>query len=351
MARTLKILPLLFMMMSLPAQALDLYSGEVVVRDQSAAERLESVPSALIQVLQKHSGQRELPLHPALDSALLSANRIMVSFYYREYEKIAPDNSSTKEWRLVANFLPEAVERIVKQLELPRWRSDREPVSIWIVVDDGLGRRLMPVEYEYAWNALKDIAHQRGLPLIWPELDEEQSQEVDLQLLWGGFTDELPEHMANAGDIVIVAARREGPVWNVRWNFGSDEQTSGWRVRDTDLSFALVDGLHSLTDFVSRRDAIAASGQGNWLYEISISGFQGAADYANCLAYLEGLLVVDRVNIREAGKGVIRFSLELNTMPEFFEDEVARNNFLVAGIGGQEYHLYREEIRTEEGSQ
>lgn len=351
MARSLTILPLLILMMSMPVRALDLYSGEVVVEDQGAAERLRSVPSALIQVLQKHSGQRELPLHPALDSALLSANRIMISFYYREHEKLAPDGSASKEWRLVANFLPEAIEEIVKQMELPRWRSDRTPVSIWIVVDDGLGRRLMPVEYEYAWNALKDIASQRGLPLQWPELDEEQAKAVDLQLLWGGFTDELPEEMVNTGDIVIVAARREGPEWNVRWNFGSEEQTSGWRVRDRDLSLALVDGLHSLTDYVSRRDAIAASGQGKWLYEISISGFRGASDYAECLAYLEGLSVVDRVNIREAGKGVIRFSLELNTIPEYFEEEVDRDEFLVAGMDRQEFHLYREEIRLEEGPQ
>jgi hypothetical protein len=40
---------------------LDLYSGEVVVSSQSEAERNEVIPEALIQVLQKLSGQREMP--------------------------------------------------------------------------------------------------------------------------------------------------------------------------------------------------------------------------------------------------------------------------------------------------
>jgi hypothetical protein len=339
MIRSIKIILVFLIFFSARVQAQDLYSGEVVVEGQSAAERLKSVPAALIQVLQKHSGQRELPMHPALDSALLSANRIMISFFYNEHERVAPDGTTSKEWRLVARFRPDEVERIVQELGLPRWRADRKPITIWVVVDDGLGRRLMPLEYEYAWNALRDISKARGLPLYWPETDNELVQQVDLQLLWGGFTDELPVEAGRGGDVVIVAARREGPVWNVRWNFGSGEQTLGWRVRDTDLSFALVDGLHSLTDFIANRDAITAAGQGNWLSEISISGFRDAEDYARCLAYLEGLAVVDRVNVREAGRGVIRFSLELNAMPEYLKNEIERDDFLIAGLTENDYNI------------
>ncbi len=339
MIRLLKLLLVFIAITSQNLQAQDLYSAVVVVRDQGAAERLQAVPSALIQVLQKHSGQRELPIHPALDSALLSANRILVSFHYQEHGLVASDGTQSTEWRLVTNFLPDAVDRIVRELELPRWRADRKPVKIWIVVDDGLGRRLMPVEYEYAWNALKDIANLRGLPLSWPDLDEEQTQAVDLQLLWGGFTEELPPGNAGDGDVVIVAARREGPVWSVRWNFGDGDKTAGWRIRDTDLSFALVDGLHRLTDLVATRDAIALSGQGQWQSEIRVSGFQGAEDYARCLAYLEGLGVVDEVNILEAGRGVIQFSLDLNAMPEYLQSEIERDDVLMPGLAENDYKL------------
>ena len=328
-----------FIALSVQAQVLDLYTGAVAVPDQSVAARLQSVPNALIQVLQKHSGQRELPVHPALDAALLTANRIMVSFFYRKHQIIAPDATSTNEWRLVASFQHDAVDRIVQQLGLPRWQADRLPITIWIVVDDGIGRRLMPVEYEYAWNALKDIAHSRGLPLFWPELDDEQMLQVDLQLLWGGFTDELSPALRSNRDVVIVAARREGFEWNVRWNFGSGEQTSSWRSRDTDLSFALVEGLHRLTDFVAARDAIAVSGQSESIFELSVRGFRGADDYARCLAYLEGLDVVDSVEILEAGRGVIRFSLALNARPMYLQDEIERRDVLLPGESSFEYSL------------
>jgi hypothetical protein len=326
------------LLLARPALGIDLYSGEVAVADQGARERLKSVPAALIQVLQKHSGQRELPLHPALDAALSGANRIMISFYYREHERVSPDGTVNTEWRLVANFLPEAVDQVIRDLELPRWRAERRPITIWIVVDDGRGRRLLPLEYEYARDALSDVAGIRGLPIAWPDLDDEQMQQEDLQLLWGGFTDELPQ-VQGKGDVVIVAARREGAVWNVRWNYAGGGETSGWRIRDTDLSFALVDGLHRLTDLVAARDAIAPSAQGLWHSELQITGLLGADDYARCLAYLESLSVVEQVNVAEAGPGAVRFLLDLNALPEYLENELDRDAVLVAGTFENEYSL------------
>lgn len=349
MGRLYKLLLIFLALLSTNALALELYSGEVVVLDQGARERLQAVPAALIQVLQKHSGQRELPIHPALDAALVSASRIVVSFHYREHKLVAPDGTQSREWHLVANFLPEAIDRIVREMGLPRWRVDRRPITIWVVVDDGLGRRLLPVEYEYAWNALKDIADTRGLPLFWPDLDDEQMESVDLQLLWGGFTDELPRLGTGGGDVVIVAARREGPTWNVRWNFDDGDETRGWRTRDTDLSFAMVDGLHRLTEYVSARDAIASSGQGQWQSEIRVTGFRNADDYVRCLAYLEGLGVVENVDVLEAGQGAIRFSIELNAMPEYLGKEIERDNVLVFHDSENEYSLVIVRSSTEEG--
>ena len=209
---------------------------------------------------------------------------------------------------------------------------------IWIVVDDGLGRRLMPVEYAYAWDAMTDVANFRGLPISWPELDKETVGQLDLQLLWGGYMDGLVALTGN-DEAAIVAARRNGPSWNVRWIFASGGETSSWRIRDRDLSFALVDGLHQLTDLVAARDAIAPSAQGNWQFELAVSGFLGADDYARCLAYLQGLSVVDEVNILEVKPGEIRFALELNALPQYLENEIEKDGILVAGLADDLYQL------------
>lgn len=326
----------------LPALAQDFYSGEVSVADQGVAERQSAAPAALIQVLQKHSGQREIPLHPALDSALLNANRILVSFFYKQVKRSSPDGSVTDELRMVANFLPEAVDNIVREIGLPRWPQQRRPVTLWLVVDDGLGRRLKPLEYEYAWDAMIDVAKLRGLPIRWPEIDPDAEDQVDLQLLWGGFTDDLGAGDEAVGDVVIVAARREGPVWNVRWNFAGGQETDGWRIRDSDLAFAVVDGVHRLADLVASRDAIGVTGQGNWTLELRVGGMTGSADYVRARGYLENLSVIEAVNVVEAGPAGVLFRLDLNAAPEYLAREIAKNRFLLPVDEGKAYQLLPE---------
>lgn len=337
MPASLRITVLFTLLLCASAQALELYSGEAAVADQSTAERQDAVQAALIQVLQKHSGLRELPLHPALDAALRNANRMLLSFHYRSHERARPDGSASTELRLVANFLPQAVDQVVRDLELPRWHQERRPITLWVVVDDGHGRRLMPVEYAYAWDALSDVARLRGMPLEWPALDEEQLEQVDLQLLWGGFTDQVEASNADSAGVVVVAARREGPAWKLRWNFAGGDETTGWRNGDQDLVFALVDGLHRLVDFVAARDAIAPTALGDWRYDLVVTGLRSADDYVRCLTYLEGLSLVDGVDVLAATAGEVTFSLDLNAMPDYLLAEINRDRRLFGDSRGRRF--------------
>jgi hypothetical protein len=330
---------LLVLACSFQARALDLYSGEVFVTGHGVEERSRAAPAALIQVLQKLSGQRELPLNPALDSALLSANRILVSFHYRNRERLATDGSTSEELWLVASFLPEAVERIARDLQLPRWRRERQPLALWVVVDDGLGRRLKPVEYEYAWASMADVATMRGLPVTWPEVQEDAALGPDLQLLWGGFTEGFYNPDTAAGGVAIVAARRAGPEWSVRWTVFDGEQTAGWRNQGQELRFVLAEGVHRLTDQVAARNSIAAAALGDWELSLDVAGILTAGDYARCLEYLEDLSLVERVHVQQVSAGTVRFLLKVNARPEFLEEAIARDRVLRRGTGDHAYQL------------
>jgi hypothetical protein len=146
MSRFLTILTLLAAACAGPVMAQNLYSGMVPVLSQDEAERREVVPDALIQVLQKISGQRDLPMDTALEEGLRDADRMLLSFQYQELTRTLPDGSQQDQLRLVANFIPEAVDGMAREMGLQRWRPERRPIVIWVVVDDGRGRQLQPVE-------------------------------------------------------------------------------------------------------------------------------------------------------------------------------------------------------------
>lgn len=315
----------------------NLYAGEVAVASQSEADRNEAIPEALIQVLQKLSGQRELPVSPALDDALNNAPRVLRSYRYSRVDRTAADGAVSQELRLVAQFMQAEVDRIVQQVGLPRWRQERPAVQIWVVIDDGLSRELKPLRFGYVWESIEEVAALRGLPVSWPDLDEEEVQLIDMSLVWGGFTDYLVERGAPADGVAIIAARREGPQWTVRWNLASSGQNWSWQNTDIELMYALALGIHQVADQIAAANTIAASDQGIWTIDISIGEINGADDYIRCLEYLQGLSLVNAVEILGADPGRVYFRLQLNASAEHLSEAFEQGSVLLRAKAGSGY--------------
>jgi hypothetical protein len=316
---------------------INLYSGEVFVASQSESDRRDALPDALIQVLQKLSGQREIPSSPELEDAINDANRFLRSYRYTRVDRTAADGEITQELRLVAQFMQSEVDRIVQQIGLPRWRQERPSVQIWVVVDDGLNRRLKPLEFDYAWDSMEQVSVLRGLPVSWPELDEEEVQLVDMRLVWGGFTDYLVERGAPEDGVVIIAARREGPQWTVRWNLASGSQNWSWQTSDINVQYALAEGVHQMADQIAAANAIAASEQGVWTIDLSIGELNSASSYARCLEYLQNLSLVNAVEILGADPGRVHFRLQLNASQEHLSEAFRQGTVLLPARAGSDF--------------
>lgn len=338
MRRTLLLLLLFLPLPASPAAATtEPYTGEIAVADQSAHERARAVPLALEQVLQKLSGLRQFDDRPMVEPALERAASILLSYYYRNVELPQADGSTMQELRLVARFAPAEVDGIARALELPLWRPDRPPLLTWLVVDDGVDRRIMPVEFRYVLDFMADAAARRGLSLVWPEPGPEGEWAVDPQLLWGGYTEDL-ETRAGQG-VMIAAARREGAQWGVRINLGYRGQYWAWRMEDYDLQAAMIAAVHEAIDQVAAANTIAATDLGSWEATLTVSGLRGADDYQRCLAYLQGLSVVAGVDVTAAQPGTVTFRLALSATPRHLEESLAGDGVLEWQETAARYHL------------
>lgn len=322
------------------AAGAELYTGEVPVADQGAAERDRAVPLALEQVLQKLSGLRQFEDYPLVQPALERAPALLLSYHYRNAEYLLADGSGESQLRLVARFSEPAVDEMARALQLPLWQPDRPPLTLWLVVDQGFERRIMPIEYVYVKQALDDVAERRGLPLRWPEPGPDGEYAVDLQLLWGGYTEELAAD-GNAG-VLIAAARREGPEWSVRMNLDYQGRHQAFRLNDIDLQAALTTGLQDIVDQVATEDSIAAADLGNWSQELVVGGLNGPADYLRCLNYLQGISIVDQVDVVSARPGTVTFRLGLAALPDYLEQSLASGGILARVDPDGDYELMPE---------
>ena len=195
----------------------------------------------------------------------------------------------------------------------------------------------MPVEFAYAWRTMAEVANQRGMPLDWPEPDDEGNYTVDPQLLWGGYTEDLglsPDQGA-----IILAARREGVEWGVRSNMSYGGQSWTWRVQDIDLQTALVESLEQAVDHAAAAYTIAASDLGSWTYQLTVSGVRSSSDYSRCLSYLQNIGIVKAVAVLSAEPAEVNFGLELSADPRYLEETLAGGKVLKADETRQQYSL------------
>ena len=107
---------------------------------------------------------------------------------------------------------------------------------------------------------------------------------------------------------------------------------------DQELMFALVDGIHQMTDKVAATNAISVLEQGQWAIDVSVDKLLSTGDYARCLAYLQGLKLVTGVDILGAEPGLVHFRMQLNASPEFLLDAFSRGSVLLPVDSGEENH-------------
>jgi len=260
-----------------------------------------------------------------------------ITFYYVQEQLAQSDASKVEELHLVADFSQPAVDGLIQAMQLPIWKPERRALTIWLFIDDGLDRRILPIEFEYAWEYLAHIADARGMPVLRPRPDAEGNYAVDPQLLWGGYTEDLVE--SGAADALVFAARREGPEWNVRANLDYMELNLSWRNRAIDIQDALGEGLNTAIDEISAANSIAAADQGQWRFEITVGGLAAAGDYVRCLSYLQGLSLVDHVRVSGAAAGHVQFVLSLNAVPDYLVRTLAADGFLTQSGNEGEYLL------------
>ena len=319
------------------AVTIDLYTGEVPVASQDSAERRRALPQALEHVFQKQSGLTYFEDYPLIEPALGNASSILLSFHYRNEETVLADGSEGNVLRLVANFSEAKVDEMVQSLQLPLWKPDRPPLDIWVVVDDGVDRRTFPLEFSYAWRSMGAAAARRGLNVRWPVPDEEGQYQIDAQLLWGGYTEDLGA--GQRGGVMIAAARREGLEWSVRNNVSYNGEDWTWRVQDIDLQSALTQSMQQAIDRIAAANTIAASELGLWGYQLTIGGLGNAHDYQRCLAYLQSLSVVNHVSVISAGQGNVVFKLELSAVPQYLEEALGTGRFIELNEDNGKYFL------------
>jgi len=313
---------LFFLTILLPVQAAEvsgLYQATVPVSSRDdTAERQQAFVAALRQVLVKLSGRTDILEQTDIRRALGSVQTYVETWAYRSLPPApasaasadpgpapAPSGALDAGIALDVTFYQAQLQTLLDGAGIALWPSNRPDTLVWIVEQDLAGQRTLQGSESDVLAALRALAAERAMPLISPVLDlqdrlalrADQLWELDAATIIGASsrygTDSVLVlrilHLVN-GDVIAHAEHHlRGLVQQVDV---VGAPINGFLAGSIDLAARELAGNYGV--FVSRAQDAATR------VRLDVAGVDRIEDYAGVLRYLEGLAVVNKVQVARA---------------------------------------------------
>lgn len=220
--------------------------ASVAVSDQSSTTQKKAARQALEQVVIKITGQRSATSNSAVRAMLSQPER-----YLRAYRFDVVNGQLS----YVAEFDSQTVIKVIRDAGLPVWGQRRPDTLLWLATEDENGNRQIiddgakgPVS-----SRLRELAVERGVPVVFPLMDLDDSVNISVFDVWGRFARTLQTASVRYQPDYIVGAR----LYKVKMNAVPDieeeqqtrEQASAFRY-DTYRPAFSNNGLQDLNTYL-----------------------------------------------------------------------------------------------------
>ena len=318
----------LLVLLLVVAQKLDavtlenLYQAEVLSESQSDAQRRIDASEGLSQVLTRVSGRSDILQNPVIVAALKTPEQYYSEFSYARVEAgndaaaalpqpgLDPLPAETPRQVMRIRFAPSLIAKILREADLPVWGSNRPSVLSWMAIDDESGRQVLGEANPSLFaKTLNQAARARGVPLLLPLWDLEDSRGVSSSEIWGRFLGRIEAASKRYSPDKILVFRAESEFsnqWRGDWSLGEGGQWRSGTVygeSQAQLATALVGVLASV---LSEQYAVTSTRSE---VRLTVEGITEIQDYAEVSRYLEGLTQVMSVQPVRILTDMVEFKL------------------------------------------
>ncbi len=287
-----------------------LYEASVPIADQSDAQRRQALPRAMGQVLVKLTGDPDIVDKQRAKPLINDAQS-----YVQQYRYIEPQPDSDEGLRLWTGFDEDAVNSALQRQGIATWGRERPATLIWLAVEDEDGRQIIGMEQAPAYlDPLTRRARERGLPLLLPLMDLEDTTRLNPADIASGSVDALREASARyPADVVLAVSLTGLDTGNVsaRWTLLSEKAgNDSWNDAAESSAAVLNAGIDRLAETLAKRYAPTTfAGEATQL-ELTVKAVDDLDDYARAQRYLAGLSSVSQVDVLTVKPGQVVFRVE-----------------------------------------
>jgi hypothetical protein len=302
-----------------------LYDVDVPVANQSAEVRAAAFKQALVIVVKRTSGLAEMPTTPALASALQSPQRFFVEYGYRQEDNPIEGAVPPKVQLLSVRFAPSAIQKLIGEAGLPLWSSNRPTTLAWIVVAEGGARTVLGAgDRSPLAAALRAQARERGLPLVLPQLNQDEQLEVSSAMVMQGMSPAIEQASERYGADQVLVGRivhGVGGAWASDWQLSEHANQQQFKFDSPTAEAAAATIVDRLVGQIVARYAVASGAQEK--LQVQVNGIGGVADYGALLKYLGKLEYIDSVQVQQVRPGAVMLEFATRTPWDRLRDLLA----------------------------
>lgn len=320
------------------ARASGAYSAEVVVTNQTDAQRNSGFARGLLQVLQRLTGDRGVNQRPGVGDELRRAREYVDRSDFRQDQGIGPTGAPSFNTTLVVQYDASKVDELISTLGLPLWPQPHPKPVLWLAIDDGSGPRLVGLDKSNAARPVLDRAKQRGYALGLPSGNA--AEQALVGAIWRGDTASIARASSKYAppmQLIGKLFRTVSGGWQAEWTFlDNGRQLAKSATYDRDARRAMAGGADIAADALIRRyakpgKALAPPGR----FAITFTGVGSTDDFLRLAAYLDRNPLVKRATPISATADGLVYELELTSGVAGFAKLAAKDGVLEQAGDGE----------------
>ena len=305
-------------MPSFAVEVANLFAATVNVSTQRESERKSAMAEGFSQVLLRISGSKLILDEPIIVAALNNAQRYVVGFSYAKPQGSVNSGlggQTVYNYSLKLKFDARAITQLLREAQLPIWGKNRPPLMVWWVFDDG-ERQIVNMESAPDLQAIfSQQGLLRGVPLIFPLLDLQDSAGLETRDIWGFFFDKVKLASARYGSQNILVGRTfiQGDQSESRWVLLSENETSWAEKKIGQVIDVLPEAIDFAADALAERYSVSSISGSGTLLPIAIYGVNNLKQFAELERFFKAMDIVESVSLASIEQDQVIFNLSLRT--------------------------------------
>ena len=240
-----------------------LYQTAVPVTDESASYRNAAIKQALIQVLVKLTGDRNVQRSFNIEPLLERPERFVQQFRYHQISSEDATESPSVELRV--KFDETALNEALRSYGIAVWSNERPAIVVWLAHEGMDGRQIVSFEERPEYLEILDQrASARGVPLLFPLLDLEDASRINVSDVWAGFKEPVTEASRRYDADVILTGKLVQimpSLWEANWTVYINNDVLTWSNQGNVADMVIEEGVDGLADRLASRQYWLHSGR------------------------------------------------------------------------------------------